>query len=81
MDQLNVMDAKLREAADAIAKNDTDRLMANVAFPAGALRRQQPPAAGPKATATSRPTAETLVEGGRSGSAPLPADGRQLRRR
>ncbi len=32
MNQLNVMDAKMHEVADAIAKNDTDRLMANVRF-------------------------------------------------
>jgi hypothetical protein len=32
MDQLDVMDTRLRETADAIAKNDTDRLMSNVRF-------------------------------------------------
>jgi len=32
MDQLNVMDTRLHETADAIAKNDTDRLMSNVRF-------------------------------------------------
>jgi len=32
MEQLTVMDAKIRDVSDAIARNDTDRLMANVRF-------------------------------------------------
>jgi hypothetical protein len=32
MDQLTVMDERMREVADAIAKNDTDKLLANVRF-------------------------------------------------
>jgi len=32
MDQLNVMDSKLDEVAEAIARNDTDRLLANARF-------------------------------------------------
>jgi hypothetical protein len=32
MDQLNLMDTRLDEVADSIAKNDTERLMANVRF-------------------------------------------------
>ena len=32
MDQLTVMDSKLNEVAEAIARNDTERLLANVRF-------------------------------------------------
>jgi len=32
MDQLNVMDEKIHDVADAIARNDTERLIANVRF-------------------------------------------------
>jgi hypothetical protein len=32
MDQLNLMDAKMREAADALARNDTERLLSQARF-------------------------------------------------
>ncbi len=53
MEQLNVMDGKMHEVAEDIAKNDTDRLMANVRFLQERFADSQLQVAGAKQAVTN----------------------------
>jgi hypothetical protein len=64
MDQLNVMDAKLHDVADAVAKNDTDRLMSNVRFLQERFADSQLQVAGVKAAATDTTSGDSPPAGG-----------------
>ena len=64
MDQLNVMDAKMRDVAEAVAKNDTDRLMANVRFLQERFANSQLQVAGAKAAATDTSGGDSPPSGG-----------------
>jgi len=68
MDQLNVMDARMRNVADAIAKNDTDRLMSNVRFLQERFAESALQVAGAKAGTTD--TTDTSDATGTTDTAP-----------